>query len=96
MARAPGNVSEWDGSGQVWFKVHEVPPIVREGEPMEFPALSRLIVKVGAVNSLVTHYSTLDSPGTNFVIPKSLPDGEYLIRMENIALHLSTTEGGEY
>ncbi|EAU80944.1 hypothetical protein CC1G_03120 [Coprinopsis cinerea okayama7 len=76
MAKAPGNVSEWDGSGQVWFKVFEVPPIVIEGQPMKFPAQN-------------TH-------GTEFIVPKSLPSGEYLVRIENVALHLATMEGPEF
>ncbi|KAK7047436.1 hypothetical protein VNI00_006667 [Paramarasmius palmivorus] len=37
MARAPGSVDGWDGSGQVWFKVHEI-PAVADGNTIEFPS----------------------------------------------------------
>lgn len=31
----------------------------------------------------------------SFVLPKSTPDGEYLVRVENLALHIATTDGRE-
>ncbi|TFK22004.1 hypothetical protein FA15DRAFT_596894 [Coprinopsis marcescibilis] len=76
MARAPGNVSEWDGSGEVWFKVHEVAPIVTPGSPIKFPAQNSHTIE--------------------FQLPKSLPSGDYLVRAENIALHLALTDGPEF
>ncbi|KIJ46564.1 lytic polysaccharide monooxygenase [Sphaerobolus stellatus SS14] len=33
-----GNVADWDGSGDVWFKVHEVPAITNGGSSLSFPA----------------------------------------------------------
>ncbi|TDL19888.1 glycoside hydrolase family 61 protein A [Rickenella mellea] len=33
-------------------------------------------------------------PGVTFTIPKSLPSGQYLVRMEQIALHVASTFGG--
>ncbi|KAI0717819.1 glycoside hydrolase [Cerioporus squamosus] len=47
MAKAPGDVSSWDGSGNVWFKVYQ-----------------------------------------------NLPSGQYLVRIEQIALHVAQTYGG--
>ncbi|XP_006463428.1 hypothetical protein AGABI2DRAFT_137828 [Agaricus bisporus var. bisporus H97] len=38
MAKAPGNVSQWDGSGKVWFKVHEIPVATDGGNTITFPA----------------------------------------------------------
>ena len=32
MAKAPGDASEFDGSGQVWFKVHEVGAVTDGGK----------------------------------------------------------------
>ncbi|KIJ46719.1 lytic polysaccharide monooxygenase [Sphaerobolus stellatus SS14] len=36
--RAPGNVADWNDSGDVWFKVHEVPAITNGGSSLSFPA----------------------------------------------------------
>ncbi|KAJ3557993.1 hypothetical protein NP233_g11598 [Leucocoprinus birnbaumii] len=74
MAKAPSNVSTWDGSGAVWFKVFEIPAVTDGG-------------------------STITFPGTNiqsftFKIPSALPSGQYLIRTEQIALHVASTFGG--
>ncbi|KAH6919323.1 glycoside hydrolase [Coprinopsis sp. MPI-PUGE-AT-0042] len=68
MAKAPAgvDVAEWDGSGEVWFKVHEVPAIVNDGS-ISFP--SNGLKKI------------------EFDLPSSLPSGQYLVRVENIALH---------
>ncbi|PAV16697.1 glycoside hydrolase family 61 [Pyrrhoderma noxium] len=33
-------------------------------------------------------------PGVTFTVPKSLPSGQYLVRMENIAVHAASTYGG--
>ncbi|KAJ2912652.1 hypothetical protein MD484_g7765, partial [Candolleomyces efflorescens] len=74
MARAPGNVSTWDGSGNVWFKVHEVPAVTNGGSSISFPAMN------------VDRYE--------FTLPSSLPAGQYLVRVENIAVHGASSFGG--
>ena len=33
-------------------------------------------------------------PGVNFTLPAALPTGQYLVRMEAIALHVASTYGG--
>ena len=33
-------------------------------------------------------------PGVTFTLPKNLPSGQYLVRMEAIALHVASTYGG--
>ncbi|KAG6808208.1 hypothetical protein H0H92_005029, partial [Tricholoma furcatifolium] len=33
-------------------------------------------------------------PGVNFTVPAALPSGQYLVRMEAIALHVAETYGG--
>jgi len=33
-------------------------------------------------------------PGVSFTVPKNLPTGQYLVRMEAIALHVASTYGG--
>jgi hypothetical protein len=38
MAKAPSNVTGWDGSGKVWFKVHEITAKTDGGSTITFPA----------------------------------------------------------
>ncbi|KAH9478438.1 Endo-beta-1,4-glucanase D [Psilocybe cubensis] len=74
MAKAPGNVSTWDGSGAVWFKVYQISAVTDGGSTITFPAQNLLSV--------------------SFTLPKNLPSGQYLVRMEQIALHAASTFGG--
>jgi len=74
LAKAPGNVSTWDGSGTVWFKVYQIPAVTNGGTTITFP---------GSNIQTVT-----------FTLPKSLPSGQYLVRTEQIALHVASTFGG--
>lgn len=64
MAQAPSTASEYDGSGQSWFKIKEIGPTF-EGD--------------SATWDLEETYG-----GT---LPASLPDGEYLLRVEQLAIH---------
>ncbi|KAH7915475.1 family 61 glycoside hydrolase [Hygrophoropsis aurantiaca] len=77
MAKAPSgtNISDWDGSGTVWFKVHEVTAVTDGGTSISWPSIGM---------SQVT-----------FTIPSDIPDGEYFIRAEDIALHASPPFPGE-
>ncbi|KDQ52697.1 glycoside hydrolase family 61 protein [Jaapia argillacea MUCL 33604] len=74
MAKAPSNVSAWDGSGTVWFKVYQITAVTNGGTSITFPAEGQSTV--------------------NFTIPKNLPTGQYLVRVENIAIHAASTYGG--
>ncbi|KDQ56812.1 glycoside hydrolase family 61 protein [Jaapia argillacea MUCL 33604] len=75
MAKAPtGNVTAFDGSGQVWFKVYQISAVTNGGTSITFPAQNLA--------------------GVSFTIPKTLPTGQYLVRMEAIALHVAETYGG--
>ncbi|KDQ52696.1 glycoside hydrolase family 61 protein [Jaapia argillacea MUCL 33604] len=74
MAKAPGNVSAWDGSGTVWFKVYQITAVTNGGTSITFPAEGQSTV--------------------NFAIPKNLPSGQYLVRVENIAIHAASAHGG--
>ncbi|KAF8155733.1 glycosyl hydrolase family 61-domain-containing protein [Crassisporium funariophilum] len=73
MAKAPGSVSSWDGSGSVWFKAY-VLAVTDGGKSITFPAQN--------IN------------GVTFTVPRSLPSGEYLVRIENVALHAATNFQG--
>ncbi|KAJ3561083.1 hypothetical protein NP233_g10416 [Leucocoprinus birnbaumii] len=74
MAKAPSDVSSWDGSGSVWFKVHEIGPVTNGGSSISWPT------------------TTMDT--VTFTLPQSLPNGQYLVRMEAIALHAAESYGG--
>ncbi|EAU80739.1 hypothetical protein CC1G_04849 [Coprinopsis cinerea okayama7 len=76
MARAPNgvDVANWDGSGQVWFKVHEITAVTDGGRSIRFPSEGM---------------STIE-----FNLPSSLPSGQYLVRIENVALHGASGFGG--
>ncbi|KEP50726.1 glycoside hydrolase family 61 protein [Rhizoctonia solani 123E] len=69
MAKAPSTAATFDGSGDVWFKVFELPPITDGGNSITFP--------------------TDGMTNVTFPIPTSVPSGEYLVRIEHIALHLA-------
>ncbi|KAF2458214.1 cellulose-growth-specific protein [Lineolata rhizophorae] len=65
MSKAPGDVTEYDGSGE-WFKVSELGPTFSSGQ-INWPASNR------------DRYT--------FTLPSETPSGQYLFRMEHIALH---------
>ncbi|TFK69287.1 hypothetical protein BDN72DRAFT_768151 [Pluteus cervinus] len=68
MAKAPAgvDVANWDGAGQVWFKVYQI-SAVTGGGAISWPS-----------NGQATF---------QFPLPSSLPSGQYLVRVEHIALH---------
>ncbi|KAL4778692.1 glycoside hydrolase [Aspergillus varians] len=73
MAKAPGDAADFDGSGDVWFKIYEDGPTVHD-DGFSWPTDGATTVE--------------------FTVPESLPDGDYLIRVEHIALHSAGSEGG--
>ncbi|KAF2677927.1 lytic polysaccharide monooxygenase [Lentithecium fluviatile CBS 122367] len=75
LAKVPSGktAADWDGSGQVWFKIFEQGPnIAASGLTWPSQGLSKVTVP----------------------LPKSLPSGEYLFRVEHIALHSAGSAGG--
>ncbi|PPQ86655.1 hypothetical protein CVT25_006839 [Psilocybe cyanescens] len=77
MAKAPGSAASFDGSGNVWFKVHQISAVTDGGKTISFPS------------------SNLQD--VTFTIPKSIPSGEYLVRVEHIALHsASSFQGAQF
>ena len=75
MAKAPdGDVSTFDGSGTVWFKVYQISAVTNGGTSISWPAQ--------------------DLSSVIFTLPSALPTGQYLVRLEAIALHVASTFGG--
>jgi hypothetical protein len=80
MAKVPSGetASSWDGSGSVWFKIFEQGP-----EASSY-----------GTEALVWPTNDPDATTVTFTLPSALPSGEYLFRVEHIALHVATSEGG--
>jgi len=68
LGQAPGKVSDWDGSGQSWFKIDE----------WGAESYNPTVFKSHNLNEFFT------------TVPENTPPGEYLARIEQIALHLGT------
>ncbi|KAF2876997.1 glycosyl hydrolase family 61-domain-containing protein [Massariosphaeria phaeospora] len=78
MAKVPSgqDVSSWDGSGNVWFKIY-AEKATSSGGQLSWASLNKASVSAN--------------------IPKSLPSGDYLLRIEHIALHqASSTNGAQF
>ncbi|KAG5649535.1 hypothetical protein H0H81_003265, partial [Sphagnurus paluster] len=69
LGKAPGAASNWDGSGNHWFKIAQWGATF---EPFSFTDLG------------MTQLTT--------TIPKNTPSGEYLVRVEQIGLHVVPPE----
>jgi len=68
LGKAPGSVSNWDGSGKNWFKIAEWG--AKSFNPVQFSSHN--------LNEFMT------------TVPENTPPGEYLARIEQLALHLGT------
>ncbi|TFK60972.1 glycoside hydrolase family 61 protein [Pluteus cervinus] len=66
LAKAPGSVASWDGSGANWFKIAEWGATFN---PFQF-----------------TDQNLSQLTGT---IPRSVQSGEYLVRIEQVGLHVA-------
>ena len=80
MSKAPGAVSQYDGSGG-WFKIHEWGPSFPGGT---WPLSSK--------QSKIEHVAeesdaNMDADQYTFNIPSCLSSGEYLLRIESIGIH---------
>ncbi|KAL5340207.1 glycoside hydrolase [Aspergillus crustosus] len=73
LAKAPGEAADFDGEGDVWFKIYEDEPDVSAGG-LVWPSDGATTVSIP--------------------IPASIPAGDYLLRVEHIALHSAGSEGG--
>ncbi|KAI3605219.1 glycoside hydrolase family 61 protein [Moniliophthora roreri] len=90
MAKAPGDVSQFKGDGNVWFKVYEESAITDGGKSINWPSYSKFLDLLPPSRTKYVQ----DKPGITFTIPKNLPSGQYLVRIEHIALHSASSYGG--
>ncbi len=94
LAKAPAGSSAktFDGSGSVWFKIGTTMPTMDNNKQLVWPAQSREIQVVFQLEGLAVA-NFCPRPDTyataNATIPLGTPDGEYLLRVEQIALHMA-------
>ncbi|KAJ5329128.1 Glycoside hydrolase family 61 [Penicillium brevicompactum] len=74
MSKAPGDVREYDGSGD-WFKIYEL-------GPKSFSSDDGITWGVNNIGNFT------------FQLPNEIPAGQYLVRIEQIALHGAGEWGG--
>ena len=91
LAKVPegSSATKWDGSGASWFKFHTTTATIDAAKQMSWPNQSKNWpcewqhrAENKAKMSSIDQYNTV-----NATIPKSTPSGEYLVRVEQIALH---------
>ncbi|KAI1333683.1 glycoside hydrolase family 61 protein [Xylariaceae sp. FL0016] len=75
MAKVPSGktAADWDGSGEVWFKVYQDMPTTSGGQ-YTWPSNGKSSIA--------------------FTVPQCLADGDYLFRIEHVALHSASSAGG--
>ncbi|KAF3940235.1 Endoglucanase-4 [Dactylella cylindrospora] len=78
------------GSGQSWFKIWETQPEVVDNE-LAWP-LYNLMVHAKPLLTRAKHLR-LDASEVFVQIPPCLPSGDYLLRVEHIALHIAFDYG---
>ncbi|KAK6513064.1 hypothetical protein TWF506_009227 [Arthrobotrys conoides] len=79
MARAPTGktASTMDGSGPIWFKINQTTPYIGT-TPAPIETFKW------------PHYNASE---VHIQVPKCIPSGEYLLRVEHIAIHIAFLEG---
>ena len=82
MAQVPSgsDAASFAGDGDIWFKVFEMPPVVQNGQ-LTFPSESMSCLSGSSSGS---SHDIVDLQSFTFPIPKSLPSGQYLIRVEHV------------
>ncbi|KAF2014477.1 lytic polysaccharide monooxygenase [Aaosphaeria arxii CBS 175.79] len=81
MAKVPesADINTWEAAGNVWFKVAKIDARPGAG---------------GALTSGEDTWPAYKKTSVDFVIPKNVPSGKYLVRVESIALHQASNPGG--
>ncbi|KAH6612851.1 glycoside hydrolase [Chaetomium sp. MPI-SDFR-AT-0129] len=81
MARVPEgqDINSWAADGKVWFKVGEISAVENSGGPL---------------TSDEKTWPAYKQTSVEFTIPTALPSGQYLARVESIALHQASSIGG--
>ncbi|KAK4447176.1 putative glycoside hydrolase [Podospora aff. communis PSN243] len=80
MARVPDDkdINTWEATGNVWFKAGSL-SAVQSG---------------GALSGNAATWLAYQKTQVSFKVPTNIPSGNYLVRVESIALHLAQSPGG--
>lgn len=97
MAKAPGDPSQWDAAGEVWFKINEWGPNFSGGS-IQWPQLGAFSPCRPLVRPNIMKNPTANRPegltSYEFNLPSGLPSGNYLVRIEHIGVHNAANYGG--
>jgi hypothetical protein len=94
LAKVPSGSSAktFDGSGAVWFKIATTMPTTDNNKQLVWPGQSmarQLSISAYDEQPLTTiNIDTYET--TKATIPANTPDGEYILRVEQIALHMAS------
>jgi hypothetical protein len=106
MARVPdgSDINTYEATGNVWFKVASISAVQGAGaltsSDATWPAYSMTLFSSFLSCSLLKfrllmHFlCAIDKKVVDFTVPKSIPSGYYLVRVESIALHQAQNPGG--
>ncbi|KAE8448037.1 hypothetical protein EG329_009960 [Mollisiaceae sp. DMI_Dod_QoI] len=80
MAKVPEgqDVKRWAADGSVWFKVGSISAVIT-GK---------------ALTSSTATWPAYGTTNVNFTMPRNIPNGDYILRVESIALHQAQAVGG--
>lgn len=102
MARVPDDkdINTWEAAGNVWFKAGSLSAVetggALSGNGATWPAYRKGLQMYPLVQffSKLTRVPFTEKTQVSFTVPKSIPSGNYLVRVESIALHLAQNPGG--
>ncbi|KAK7191927.1 fungal cellulose binding domain-containing protein [Paraphaeosphaeria sporulosa] len=100
MARVPdsANINTWEASGNVWFKVASISAVQGNGpltsDEQTWPAYSTSFTLEVLFSGHVADGVRAEKTVVDFKVPKNVPSGKYLVRVESIALHQAQSVGG--
>lgn len=96
MAKVPdsADINTWEASGNVWFKAASISAV---GSPLTsgastWPAYRTLALLLHCGTNVTD--TQVEKSEVAFTVPKNVPSGKYLVRVESIALHQAQNVGG--
>lgn len=95
MAKVPSGQSldTWDGSGNVWFKIYAEQATTSGGQ-LSWGSLSMNSPLHPTQQFRLRCFHFIDKGSVSVTIPKNTPSGDYLLRIEHIALHQASNVNG--
>lgn len=96
MAKVPSGqtAADFDGSGAVWFKIYHDGPSGLGTESITWPSSGTSFSSSEIFRNASNIPCPLGKTEVSVTIPSCVEDGEYLLRVEHIALHSAASVGG--